>query len=229
MAGDSEREVSTMRKSQLTGDLRPVLRRARIFLDAGSPESAHELLAPLELGAFRQVDMAREMRFELVVLLVRSCRELGHTEHTVLLTRKLEVLYREASTLCIDLRAEGLGALAAWRNSRGEYSEAAALVNEFAARSGMTGLSASTFVLVSTFLVDGLLREGRLDEAEEAASVAVERADLGNAPLSSGIARNLLALALKDKGQLSDALKLLPRQLQGSLQQAHGSGLVAST
>jgi DNA-binding NtrC family response regulator/tetratricopeptide (TPR) repeat protein len=85
---------------------------------------------------------------------------------------------------------------------------AAAIVNEFL--EGLHGrkLPVSAFVSLSTYRFDGLIREGRIDEAEDVASVCIEKADRENTPLPAGIARNLLAQALKARGRMADALKL---------------------
>ena len=49
MTGKGDRETSRMRAPQDDASLRSILRRARIYLDAASPGSSHELLSPIGL------------------------------------------------------------------------------------------------------------------------------------------------------------------------------------
>jgi DNA-binding NtrC family response regulator/tetratricopeptide (TPR) repeat protein len=208
MTGKGDRETSRARAPQDNASVRSILRRARIYLDAGSPGSSHELLSPAGLSLSALDGLAIENRFEALMLQLRSCQELGHAEHVSDLVPGLENLLHDAPSVCADLRAEGVVVVAGWHNSRGAYAQAAAIVNEFLGQLDDRELSVSSFVSLSMFRFDGLIREGRIDEAEDIASICVEKADRENAPLPAGIARNLLAVALKARGQLADALKL---------------------
>jgi DNA-binding NtrC family response regulator/tetratricopeptide (TPR) repeat protein len=120
----------------------------------------------------------------------------------------LEALIKDAPPVGAELRAEAIAVLAGWHNSRGDYAQTTALVDEFLEQLVGRELSASAFVSLLSFRFVSLIREGRIDEAEDIASICVEKADRENAPLPAGIARNLLAVALKARGQMADALKL---------------------
>jgi DNA-binding NtrC family response regulator/tetratricopeptide (TPR) repeat protein len=166
------------------------------------------LLSPIGLSLRALNGLPIETKFEALTLQLRSCRELGHAEHVATLVPELKALFKDAPEVCGDLRAEGVGAVAGWHSSRGEYSQAAAIANEFLGGLDGLELSVSAVVSLSVFRFDGLIREGKIDEAEDVASVCIETADRENKPLPAGIARNLLAQALKARGQVADALKL---------------------
>jgi DNA-binding NtrC family response regulator/tetratricopeptide (TPR) repeat protein len=208
MGVKGDRETPGARMSQGDASLRSILRRARIYLDAGSPGSSHELLSPLGLTGPWPDALSVEVRFEVLTLQLRGCQALGHADHVANVFAALEDLVRKAPSVRADLWAEGVLTLASVITLRGDYAQATALVNEHLDSQKAGDLPAATFVSFSVFRFDGLIRAGKVDEAEEIASLAVEKADLGNAPLPAGIARNLIANALRVRGRLLDALNV---------------------
>jgi two-component system, NtrC family, response regulator AtoC len=208
MTGKGNGETLRPRLPEDAAAMRSILRRARIYLDAGSPASSHDLLSPIGLCMSASDKLLAEERLETLILQLRSCRELGHSEHLAEFVPGLERLLDNANPIRAELKAEGGVVLAGWYSSRSDYSRATKIVNEFLDTHHYRNLPVAVFVSLSVFRFDGLIREGRLDEAEEVASICVEKADLENAPLPAGIARNLLAQVLKAKGRTSDALKL---------------------
>ncbi len=208
MTGKGDRETAGPNGCQAKDRLQSVLRRARIYLEAGSASSSHDLLSAIGLSPSALEHLPIEARLEALTLQIRCCSDLGHGSHVAVLVPALTGLLGRSAEIRKELRADAILVIAGWHNSRGEYSLAAAVVNELLESLDGSELSASTFVSLAMYRFGGLVREGRIDEAEDIASVCVERADQSNGPLPAGIARNLLAVALKARGRLADALRL---------------------
>ena len=209
MGGKGDREISKAKAPLDDPSLRSILRRARIYLDAGSPGSSHELLLPIGLGGSTLYGLPVDQHFEVLTLQLRSCQALGHSEHLAELVPRLResppgrrlrpgrICRRRVSSCWRDGIAPAVSTR--WH---------AGIVNEF-----LEGLNDPRAVslgvcALSTYRFDGLIREGRVDEAEDVASICIEKADRENSPLPAGIARHLLAQALKARGRTADALRL---------------------
>ncbi len=208
MGVKGDRETRRARTPQGDANLTSTLRLARMYLDTGCPGISHELLSPLGLTVPSPDALSVEARLELLTLQLRGCQALGHADHVANLSAALAGLVAKAPPVCAELWAEGILALAGVISRRGDYAQASALVNEFMKTEEARDLPAAMFVSLSVFRFHSLFREGKIDEAEQVASLAIEKADLGSAPLPAGIARNLLALVLKARGRLLDALNL---------------------
>ncbi len=188
------------------------LRRARLYIDAAAFECAHELLAP---GLFDQDGPAPQpelpddpgLRLGMLSLAAQTCWALGHPEHLATILPRLEDLCRPGAELWPEECVRGTAVLAQVLNARGEYGAAATRCRSIpSALLDACSPQAASSLLHARFHAD--LRSGDFDGAEKAVAHSLHLAERTGDLAMEGNARGNMALVLKYRGRLHEALRL---------------------
>lgn len=206
---------------------RSLLRRARIYLDAASPRAALELLTPVVDRAFPALPSAGS-RLRVLSTYLESCHALRLVDRLNEWQAPLrELMARPAEVRDVE-RVYGATVLARLLMDGGAHPDAILLCEQTARGVAQPARRATRRALVRLKLreTEGLMRLGRLEEAEACAVEALRSSERLNDPRLVAQTSGWLSYVLRMRGRLEPALQLILRAERLHAQAEDSCGLV---
>lgn len=185
------------------------VKRARIYLDAASPTSAHELLDPIVRNHWDQL-LDTGARVELLSFYLQACLDLRKTESLDLWIEPFVELVTNEDGLTPDVWIRGVSVLASLFCLKGEYKAALQICRKVPRET----IQRATPRMVIALLfreVETLFRIGDLDTAETKAVDCVALAERETDLALKGHCYGTLAMIFRLRGRLHESIKLYSR------------------